>query len=216
MRPVLLALLLAAGPIAEREALIARIETQLAAMPGDPRLLLKLARQYVYLADETVRAETFELARRHLTEAERAGAGVEVRAWRGVLRCIEAKYGSGASARTMAQQGLAQLDASVEEEPANLKLRLMRASVALRVPREWKRLPQVREDLLTAELAVRRDPEKLQRFELDEAELYFKLGQAQFALGDVDEARKSWSHAARGAASRYAREAQRALKQRGR
>lgn len=215
MRVVLVALLLAAGPIAEREAVIARIEAQLAQKPGDPRLLLKLARQYVHLADETVRTETFELARRHLTGAEQAGAGVEVRAWRGVLRCIEAKYGSGASARTMAQQGLAQLDASVEEEPANLKLRLMRASVALRVPREWKRVPQAKEDLLTADLAVRRDPEKLHRFDLDEAELYFKLGQAHFALGELDEARKSWARAAHGT-TRYARQAQRAIDQRGR
>jgi tetratricopeptide (TPR) repeat protein len=210
---VLVALLLGTGPIAEREAKIAKIGAELAAKPGDPKLLLRLATQYVHLADETERSENFEAARRHLTEAERGGAGVEVRAWRGVLRCVEAKYGSGPTARTMAQQGLAQLDATLDEEPSNLMLRLMRASVALRVPREWKRVPQAKEDLLTVDLAIRRDPARIARYELDAAEVYFKLGQALYASGELADARASWKRAAQAAPdSRYARVALRWLK----
>ena len=205
-----------AGAAGEREARIAKLRALLEKNPSEPRLLLKLATQYVHLADETERQETADQARQLLTQAEKAGAGPETRAWMGLLRCIEAKYGSGVTARTLAQDGLHMLDEAVEADAANLKFRVMRASVSLRVPREWKRLEQAKDDLLVAELAIRRDPRRIHQYDIDAAELYFKLGQAHLGTGELTEARAAWQLAVKQVpATKYAREAERFLKRHG-
>lgn len=205
-----------AGAAGERVARIERLRQLLSTHAGDPRVLLRLGSEYVFLADETERHDTVEEARRILNRASEAGAGPEARAWMGLLRCVEAKYGSGATARALAQDGLHELDAAVELEPENLKFRLMRASVCLRVPREWKRLEQAKDDLLVTELSIRRDPARIGHFDLDAAEVYFKLGQAHLGNGEMTEARTAWQRAQKAVpTSRYAREAERLLRRHG-
>ena len=205
-----------AGATTDREAKIARLKELLVAHPNEPRVILKLGEQYTRLADETELTENMRTARRYLEQALGTGAGPEANAWLGLLRCIEAKYGSGLTARSYAQEGLHQLDIAVDSAPDNLKYRLMRASVDLRVPREWKRLEQGKEDLLVADLALRRDPTKAKRFELDLAEVYFKLGQAHLGTGELSEARQAWQKARQlNPESRYAREAERLLARHG-
>lgn len=200
-----------AGAAGERDAKIERLKALLATHPGDPRVLLRLGEHCVFRADETQRPEHVTEARDALLKALDAGSGPEARAWLGLLRCVEAKYGSGAMARAHATEGLRDLDQAVAEESDNLRFRLMRATVALKVPREWKRLPQGKEDLLVAEAAVRRDPARLKRYDLDAAELYFKLGQAHLATGELAEARAAWEKA-RAGAGKWSQEAARLLK----
>lgn len=200
-----------AGAAGERDAKIAKLKSLLATHPRDPRVLLRLGEHYVFRADESQRPEHVTEARETLAQALDAGAGPEARAWLGLLRCVEAKYGSGATARAFATEGLRDLDQAVEQESDNLKFRLMRATVDLRVPREWKRLPQGKEDLLIAEAAARRDPAKLKRYDLDPAELYFKLGQAHLATGEIAEARGAWERARAAGAGKWSSEAERML-----
>lgn len=205
-----------AGAAGDREHRIARLRELLAARPDDPHVLLELGSQYVFRADETERPEAIAEARHTLNLALEAGSGPEARAWLGLLRCIEAKFGSGATARSLAQGGLHDLDEAVETEPGNLKFRLMRASVSLRVPREWKRLGQAKEDLLVTELAIRRDPSRLHRYDLDPAEVYFKLGQAHLGTGELTEAREAWQRARKVLpAGKWTREAERLLRRHG-
>lgn len=205
-----------AGAAGDREQRIARLKDLLATHPGNAKVLLRLGCQYVFRADETERPEAIVEARHTLNEALQAGCGPEARAWLGLLRCIEAKFGSGATARALAVEGLTELDAAVEASPENLKFRMMRASVSLRVPREWKRLEQAKEDLLIAAAAVRRDASRLRTYDVDPAELYFKLGQAHLGAGELPEARAAWEHAKQtGAEGRWAREADRLLRRHG-
>ena len=205
-----------AGAQSDRLAKIARLKALLDAHPGEPRVILKLGEQYTRLADETEQAENMREARKYLVTAAGMGVGPEASAWMGLLRCIEAKYGNGATARSLAQDGLHELDVAVDGDPDNLKYKLMRASVGLKVPREWRRLEQAKDDLLVTELALRRDPTRVKKFELDLSEVYFKLGQAHLGTGELNEARLAWRKARTLVPeSRYAREAERLLARHG-
>jgi hypothetical protein len=201
------------APLPTRAEKIARLKRSLDRQPGDYMLLIRIVTQHVLWADETEEPEAFRGARRYLSElrAEAPGAA-EPLGWTGLLRCVEAKYGSGSRAKSLALHGLKELDTAIAMDPDNLKLRLMRASVGLKVPREWSRLAQAKDDLLRLELLIRRDRRRLGRFDLDAAEIYFKLGQAHLATAEIGEARRSWSVAmSESPASGYARAAGRQL-----
>jgi len=197
-----------------RMSRIARLRELLAVHPGNAQILVRLGGQYVLEASETERSEDLNWARRYLLAATASDPGMsEARGWLGVLRCVEAKCQDGPSAKSLALEGLKELDGVIGRDPAHLKVRLMRAEVCLRMPREWGRLQTALDDLTAIELAVRRKPELAKQFSVDVPEIYLNLGVAQHAFGELDAARRSWTLACRtGSGTRFAQQAARLLR----
>ncbi|MBI4864146.1 MAG: hypothetical protein HY815_28405 [Candidatus Riflebacteria bacterium] len=225
MRPAIVLLLLftlarpgLCTPTAWREAKIARLLALLESKRGDPQVLLSLGCEYVHLADETEQAETLALARKYVSMALDADPnGAEPLAWLGVFHCLEAKFGGGgASAKSLALQGLKELDSAVARDPDHLTAVMMRATVCLRVPKEWGRVPRARDDLLKMELTLRRYPDRIKKFDLAMDEVYFRLGQALHASGETTAALVAWKKATQVTPrGRYATEAHRSLRRYG-
>ena len=212
---LLLVIALAPPPKLEaRESKIVRLRELLRHRPGSTPLMMKLAGHLIRQADETELTAGLADARHLLTQVLAVVPDeAEAWGWLGVARCVEAKYGEGASAKSLALAGLKDLDGAIARQPGNLAVRLMRAEVGLKVPREWGRLPQAREDLLSMEHAIGRRPELIATFGLDMSEVHLKLGEALCATGDVPGAMRAWRAASKIAPEgRFAREATRLVR----
>jgi tetratricopeptide (TPR) repeat protein len=154
--------------------------------PGNPRALIDLGAQFAIRASEQGYPSDVEDARKYLHQ----GLSIEPqnalgKAWLGALRCIEAKI---RGSKAFVRDGLRQLDQGVAMDSGNPRLRLLRGSVNLELPREYNRTSQALEDLLE----VNSNPAAARAASLDMAEVHLKLGKAYRANGNMAQAQEMW------------------------
>jgi tetratricopeptide (TPR) repeat protein len=154
--------------------------------PRNPRALIDLGAQFAIRASEQGYPSDVEDSRKYL----RQGLAIDPQnalgtAWLGALRCIEAKI---RGSKSFVHDGLRQLDQGVAMDSGNPRLRLLRGSVNLELPREYNRTSQALTDLL----AVNSDPGAARAASLDMAEVHLKLGKAYRANGNMAQAQAMW------------------------
>src|SRR5690606_26431702 len=116
-------------------------------------------------------------------------------AWLGVLYMVQAKSTGLLNKKTMANKGLALLDKAVAMDSRNPKVRLLRGSIGVKVPRAFGRYDPALQDLTLVEAAIKRQPSLVEDQNISRCVLYLNLGKAYSAAGDDARAKESWETA---------------------
>lgn len=162
--------------------------------PSNPALLTDLGSQFALRASEEGAPSDIEDARKYLRQSLKMDPkSAETVAWLGVLRCIEAKV---RQSKGFVRDGLSQLDHAIEMAPEDLRVRMLRGSVGVEVPREFGRLDAGLADLELVRAAHEADPHTLTPLRIDPAEVYLKIGKGYRAKGNMEGAKQMWTRAA--------------------
>lgn len=177
--------------------------------PSNPMHLTDLGSQFALRASEAGAPSDIEDARKYLRQSLKMDAkNAETVAWLGVLRCIEAKV---RQSKGFVREGLSQLDHATEMAPSDLRVRMLRGSVGVEVPREFNRLDGGIADLETVRAAHESDPHALAALRIDPAEVFLKIGKGYRAKGNMEGAKQMWSRAAEAPSGRERESAMRLL-----
>lgn len=177
--------------------------------PGNLQVMLTAGRIFTHRFDEGKKPEDLGKAEFFLERATKLDPkNNEAMARYAVARALRAREKND---KGLAKQVLKELDTAVGNEPANPLLHALRGYVEVEVPGDFNRMDQGLSDLSFVDEALKKDPSVKEKYNLDVAKVYFKLGKAYRARGRLPEARRAWEASV--AADPGSKEAQSAKKQ---
>lgn len=180
--------------------------------PNNIQVMLTAGRVFTRRYDEGKKAEDLGKATNFLERATKIDPkNNEAMARYAVARALQARDKND---KGLAKQVLRELDTAVTNEPANPLLKALRGYVEVEVPSDFGRMDQGLADLQAVEAAYKADASIKDKLNLDMAKVYFKLGKAYRAKGNMAEAKRAWEAAI--AVDPNAKDAQNAKKQLGR
>lgn len=177
--------------------------------PNNFQVMLTAGRIFTRRFDEGKKPEDLGKAELYLEKATRIDPkSTEAAARYAVARALRAREKND---KGLAKQVLRELDAAVASEPDNPLLHALRGYVAVELPGDFNRMDQALADLTFVGDAIKKDSTVTQKWKLDLAKVYFKLGKAYRARGKLPEAKRAWEASV--LADPSSREAQSAKKQ---
>lgn len=177
--------------------------------PNNVQVLLTAGRIFTRRFDEQKNQTDLGKAEQYLERATKLDPkNNEAMARYAVAKALRAREKND---KGLAKQVLKELDTAVTNEPENPLLRALRGYVEVEVPGDFNRMDQGLADLTFVDEALKKDPGIKEKYNLDLAKVYFKLGKAYRARGKLPEARRAWEASV--AADPSSKEAQSAKKQ---
>lgn len=208
IRTLVLAIALAANIGEDPYALEGRAMRE----PNNLQVMLTAGRVFTRRYDEGKKIEDLGKATNFLERATKINPkSAEAMARYAVARALQARDKND---KGLAKQVLRELDEAVASEPENPLIKALRGYVEVEVPGDFGRMDQGLADLQFVEAAYKKDASIREKLNLDMAKVYFKLGKAYRAKGNLPEAKRAWEAAI--AVDPNAKDAQNAKKQLGR
>lgn len=165
-----------------------------------------LTRKYDATEDTSVRDE----AQRNLDKAlELDPKHAEAVAWRAALKGLIARARED---KALAKEALADLDRAVKLDPENLSVIYTNATVSVEVPMDWGRLDEGARRMERIEKELLADPSKAETYDINLANVYYKLGKVHQERRDFPKAIDYWEKAlAAGPETRLGKKSQRMI-----
>jgi len=183
----------------QRRERIEQLEKLLHGRQQDPKILMALGKEFTLLYHDSHEVFDHDQAKRYLEKTLFYRSNEpEPRGWLALLTGLQARDMDGITAKSTALSSLDSFDRLIEADGKNPLIRVLRALFSMGVPRTWGRLDQALDDLLLVEYAVKRDPAVIEKFGLDLAMVYLKLGKIYLARSDRERARDYLEKATKG------------------
>lgn len=162
--------------------------------PNNIQVMLQAGRIFTRRYDENKRADDLSKAQLYLEKATKIDPkNNEAKSRYAVSKALQARDRND---KALAKQVLRELDESVAAEPSNPLLKALRGFVEVEVPGDFNRMDQGLADLEAVDKALKADPSIKEKYNLDLSKVYFKLGKAYRAKGNLPEAKRAWEASA--------------------
>lgn len=161
--------------------------------PADVNALTQLGklltRKYDATEDTGVRDEAESALDRALEIDPKHAEAV---AWKGALKGLMARARED---KALAKEALADLDRAVKLDPDNLAVVYTNATVSVEVPMDWGRLDEGARRMERIEKELLGDPSKAATYDINLANVYYKLGKVHQERRDFAKAISYWEKA---------------------
>lgn len=177
----------------EHESALAKLKAKLKTAPKDSEILSEIGeRLTLWMADHDGEREEVPLAEFYLDRARTANPKNSLPlAWMGILTMVQAKSASVFNKKDLAQKGLKYLDQAVAMDSRNVKVRMLRGSVGVKVPKSFGRAEQALSDLEYVKSKIKTDEAAAEKLRISLCVLYLNLGKAYDLVGDPKRAREA-------------------------
>lgn len=178
----------------EHESALNKLKARLKASPKDSEILSEIGeRLTLWMADHDAEREEVPLAEFYLDRARTADPKNPLPvAWMGILTMLQAKTASVFNKKDLAQKGLKYLDQAVAMDSKNIKTRMLRGSVGVKVPKSFGRADQALSDLEYVSTKLRNDEAAAEKHRISLCVLNLNLGKAYDLAGKPAEAKAAF------------------------